>query len=42
MEVIKIEDTKIRDYEITYTLKDLENEYDAFLSLSIVKNMFEQ
>lgn len=42
MEVIKIEDTKIRDYEITYTLKDLENEYDAFLSLSIVKNMYEQ
>ncbi|HEM6177913.1 TPA: hypothetical protein U2C27_002184 [Streptococcus suis] len=42
MEVIKIEDTKIRDYEITYTLKDLENEYDAFLSLNIVKNMFEQ
>lgn len=42
MEVIKIEDTKIRDYEITYTLKDLENEYDAFLSFSIVKNMFEQ
>lgn len=42
MSVIKIENATLKNYEINYNKQDLENEYDAYILLKIVKNMFEE
>ena len=41
MQIKEIGDSKINNYKVSYTNKDLENEYDAYILLKLVKSMFE-
>lgn len=41
MTVNKIEDLTEKNYEVTYTMRDLENEFNAYILLKIVRNMFQ-